>query len=393
MGNGTAKRPAKPEKPTPDFPLFPHASGVWAKKIAGRMRYFGPWSDPDGALRRYKLERSDLERGRRPRQMATGHAQLTVKDACNHFLHAKAKQRDSGDIVPRTWTEYERTALFLMNALGRDRDVADLDAQDFVELRAKMVEQGLGPVSIGNEVQRIRTLFKYAYEASLLDKPVRFGPTFKRASKKTLRQAKARRGPRMFQAVEIRTLLDKSSVHLRAMILLAVNLGYGNTDCGRLPLSAVDLKSPWISFARPKTAIARRGWLWPETITALRESLAKRKAPKPPADGLFFVTKRGLSWAKETSDAPITKEFAKLLATANLKRPGINFYSLRRTHRTIADAAGDQPAADLIMGHARDDMASEYREVIEDKRVAKVCRHVRNWLFADKKKSRARRSR
>ena len=41
---------ANPIKPRPDFPLFAHNTGRWAKKIKGKMHYFGPW--PWGALER-----------------------------------------------------------------------------------------------------------------------------------------------------------------------------------------------------------------------------------------------------------------------------------------------------------------------------------------------------
>ncbi|HJN07074.1 MAG TPA: hypothetical protein QF564_00160 [Pirellulaceae bacterium] len=56
------KRPRKPAKPE-GSPLYPHNSGKWAKKIRGKLHYFGRWDDHDAALKQYESTREALESG------------------------------------------------------------------------------------------------------------------------------------------------------------------------------------------------------------------------------------------------------------------------------------------------------------------------------------------
>jgi hypothetical protein len=43
----------------------------------------------------------------------------------------------------------------------------------------------------------------------------------------------------MFIVEEVRRLIDGAGLQLRAMILLGINAGFGNSDCANLPLSAL----------------------------------------------------------------------------------------------------------------------------------------------------------
>jgi integrase len=375
-----ADKPAKPAKPYPEFPLTAHPAGYWCKKIRGKLHYFGPWADPDGALKKYLDQKDALHAGRKPRPGTEG---LTVKDLANTFLNHKQTLVDAGELSPLTWADYKRVADELVNHTGKTRIVADLDADDFAGLRTKMAKKW-GPHRLKKSIQYVRSMFKHAYEAGLIDRPVRFGPGFKRPSMKTLRLHRAEQGLKLFTAEEVRRLLDAAGVPLKAMILLGINCGFGNADCGNLPLTATDLERGWVDYPRPKTGIARRCPLWPETVQAIREALARRPEHKDPADaGLVFVTKYGKPWAKDVADSPVTKETRKLLDALGLNGHR-NFYTLRHTFRTVADEAKDQPAADYIMGHEVPHMSSVYRETISDERLKAVTDHVRAWLFGGK---------
>jgi integrase len=371
----TRATPDTPSKPYPEFPLFPHATKRWAKKIRGQLHYFGPWTDPDGALAKYLADKDSLHAGRTPRPDPDA---LTIKALANAFLSHKQDKQDAGELSPRTWAKYKDVADLVVQHFGRQRLVADLRPEDFASLKNAMGKTW-GALRVRDFIQHIRSVFKFGYDAELMAAPMRFGPGFARPSKKTLRLERARKGPRMFEAEEIRRMLDAAGQPLHAMILLGINAGLGNADIGRLPLTAVNLESAWLNYARGKTGIGRRCPLWPETVEAIRAALAVRPEPKAEA-GLLFITKYGLPWHKETDDSPVTKETRKLLDALGIDGHR-GFYGLRHTLETIGGEAKDQVALDSIMGHAREDMASHYRERISDGRLLAVTGHVRAWVF------------
>lgn len=371
--------PNKPSKPYPDFPLYPHATGRWAKKIRGRLHYFGPWDDPEGALQRYLDQRDDLHAGRKPRMKGEG---LAVRELLNRFLTSKKRLVDAGELVPLTFQGYHEVCQRLAKSIQVSRLVSDLAADDFEKLRADLAETR-GPTSLANDITRIRSIFKYAYDSGLMDRPVRFGPNFKKPSRRVLRKVKHDKGPLMFEAHELRAMVDAATIQLRAMILLGVNCGFGNTDCGTLPFEALDLDRGWLDYPRTKNENPRRCPLWPETVEAIRHAIDARPQPKCESDSnLVFITSKGGSWIR-TNDRPISKEIRKLLKGLGLYRPGLSFYSLRRTFETIAGESLDQAAVDFVMGHIADanDMAARYRQRIGDERLIAATEHVHKWLF------------
>ena len=379
-------RAAKPKKPRPDFPLTPHPCGLWCKKVRGKLHYFGSWTDDckgEAALDRWLADKDDLLAGRVPRSRAAEDAP-TLADLVVKFLETKGILRDGGEFSPHTWEAYSAVCDELLAAFGARRLLTDLLPEDFQQLRAKWAEKW-GPVRLGNEINRARVVFNYAYKNRLVPAPILYGEGFRRPSRKVLRLARAEKGPRMFEAAELKKMINGAGQPMKAMLLLGINAALGNADIARLRFSALDLKAGWLDYPRGKTGIMRRCPLWPETVKAIIAWRKQRPAPKDPDNfDLVFTTVRGNAWDKGTGDRAITHECRKLLDELHIAG-NRNFYACRHTFETIAGESRDQVAVDAIMGHVDNTMAGEYRERISDERLLAVVNFVREWLFGKTK--------
>jgi integrase len=424
-GSRTSRKvPRKPNKPYKEFPLYPHPLGYWSKKVSGRLLHFGRWGrvvnrvvtpleDQEAAwreaLRVYKARIDDAQAGDigpgpvvGEKTEATAECYL-IKDLCNEFRSAKLRQKDNGELTPRMYAEYVLMCDMVVEQFGRDRRVDGLEPSDFKALRETMTKRW-GHLRVLNGVTRVKTIFKYAYEQGKIDRLPRYGQDFKPPSRLQLRRHKAKAGPKMFERAEVLAMIDgatvqgerenaeaeevKTDVTLRAMILLAVNCGFGNDDVAGLTEAGLNLDDGWLDYPRAKTGIQRRCPLWPETVAAIRAALAVRPKPVGVEDcGLIFLTYRGTRWVrmgdKSRSDY-VSQAFNKLLKRLKLTKPRCGFYTLRHVFRTIADGAKDIPAVRTIMGHVDSGIDATYRERMEDSRLRAVADHVRKWLWPDR---------
>jgi integrase len=387
-------------------------SGQWAKKIKGKLIYFGSVKqDPEGvvALQRYAHELPYWKRGEVPPTRGAvvnpAVASITLRELCNQFLSVQEDRQTVGELSPRSFRDYYRACERLIDHFGRGQVVTDLRPQQFTDYRLKVIAktkdgEDASPASIKGAVILVRAIFKFA--AKLVGQPIDLGDYFKPPKKTHFRRHRAAVGSRDFTADEVRRILGAADVQLKAMTLLALNCGYGNSDCAELTKSAI--KGDWVEFARVKTGIERRCPLWPETVEAVKAAIASRPNVDDSAHSdRIFITRCGVPWvrtqpkkrktkttADETAGVPmaivdsISCEFRKLLDRLGINGSR-NFYALRHTLQTQADESRDFIAVRKIMGHASNDIADAYRERVSDERLKAVVQVVHDWLFAPAK--------
>lgn len=153
---------SKPEKPRPDFPLFAHNNGQWAKKILQKMWYFGPWEDPAAAEAAYNSQAKDLHAGKKPRPAAE---QCTLEFLCDAFMTYNDEQLQAGQMKEVTHKDYRDMCVDILKLFGKARLA---DQEDFRKFANDMVKRGLGPATRGTAIARVKRLFNFGVEDGIL---------------------------------------------------------------------------------------------------------------------------------------------------------------------------------------------------------------------------------
>ena len=366
-----------------DFPLsFHKGSQLWCKTFKGKRYYFESLAaDPKGqkSVEKWLVLRDDLLAGRTPRKTSDP----TLLDLCNEWCKFKQSRVDSCELGGLAFEEYKRACAFILTVIDKQKPLRDFTPADFAKVRTESTKT-LGVNGLGKRISILKSLFKFAFDFEMIPKPMRFGPGFDKPNAKLVREARIAKGAMDFQADEIHRLLKHSSPTFKAMILLGVNGGLGNSDLCELPLSAIDLESGWMDYPRKKTATLRRIPIWKETVAAIELAISQRPSEtKSPLaflrpDGSTYVDRRQCGWR-------VVEEFSKVADDASLLSPGKGFYCLRRTFQTQAEECGDLVAVKSIMGHVDSarDMSARYRQRISDTRLQAAVEVVRQWLFGD----------
>ncbi len=391
--------PDWPPKLPPNCPLSLHPKGYQAR-IAGKTRWIAGKVPLDQALAAYHRKAAALVTKVQPMaepKPPKPNERVTLEHILNRWLIDCRNDVVSGDLRVGTYGQYRRSARRVNKLVGHWL-VEDVNPEMVRDLYSKLAAAHT-PDAAKRAIVHLRTCCQHAAEQGWCG--------LVRVGTKTIRRLARRAGATMrwklYTPAQVRTILaelDKqigesdgrrvpTLTQLRAMILLALNGGFGAMEVSELKKSEVDLAGGWLRHARGKTGAPHLVPLWPETRAALEPVLAQR-----PGDDLLFRTREGNPWCrveaamkggkvhKPVANDNVAYQFTQLVGPLGLKVRGQNFYKLKHLASTTADGAKDPHATFALFGHKLPGAKSHYVEVSPE-RIAAVAEHVRRVLLLD----------
>jgi integrase len=361
------------------FPLFKHPRGYWAKTVLKKHHYFGKIADdPQGkeALKRWLFKKDYLLAGLEPPAYDPngGDEQtINVKYLCNRYLATKEAELKAGEIVKRTFDSWKTVCVMVMDSIPGSLPLDKISPDHFEKVLLAIKTRYSSPNSRGQYTMAVRSLFKYGHDMGMLQRQMVYCPGFVKPPAMAYRKHEAATGDRSLTREEVVSLLKGADTAMRVCVLLGLQCGFSNVECALLERSSI--KDGWVVMPRIKTSVPRRIPLWPETINAIKTSIAEG-----PTDGKFVIYRK--SGMPFKSNRHVGYAFETLAAAVKVEA---RFYDLRRTLQTACENNLDNfdlPAIQAVMGHAvrQDDMSARYRQNISDDRLLAVTNAVRKWL-------------
>jgi integrase len=369
-----------------DSPLWLHkASGNWARKIRGRVFYFG--RDYDEALKKWAIQKDRLLAG----LPVVEDRSPTLGELANVFIDA-LKQRAITDQLSDAYITIVQDRLKKIIAVaGRDARLQNYSVMQWDELRNKLFRNFDGsqaaPNTAAHRIECLRILLKWSNERELVS--IKVPSSFKKPQKKSIREHRlAKKDSLWVSREDIRKLIQHADVHFKPVILLGLNCGLGTTDIARLTRDDVDTTGadPWLSVSRKKTGTMRHLWLWPETIEAIRayQEIRPAFALRVSDSDRLLLTVQRQPWI-DSSGNRVAAAFRRLRVAAGIQSR-ISHYSLRRALLTaIINLGYPEHLAKAIAGHEDSgNILLEHYVGDRDKNQIRTCLDsVRKWIFED----------
>ncbi|HEX2953089.1 MAG TPA: tyrosine-type recombinase/integrase [Bacillota bacterium] len=349
-----SKTPSKTRK----FPLTLHATGQYCKKIRGKIYYFG--KDKQEAHRRYLEQAACLHSGTTTAKVVA--RDISFFNLCNLYIDSQKTRMAYVEVSEKHFVNQVAIIKKIVEYIKPEVSVSSITILDLQNIKSSLIEKKASPHTINKFITILKAVFNWAIDNEVIEKCPKL-----RVLKKVPLTKEDRA---VFTPNQIKTLLEKSSPQMKAMIMLGLNCGFGCTDCGELRWSSLDLDKRRVCFPRSKTGVGRNLPLWPETIDAIK-GLGKKSE-------YVFLTRCGHPWVRTitktkngephmVSDNAVSKVFKKLMDSTGIEFPkGTGFYTLRRTAATFLAKSKDPFAVKELLGHASLAMASVYVQSVNE---------------------------
>ncbi len=292
---------------------------------------------------------------------------ISLEELAERFVAAQSANWREPCMTTAAYKQWLRVFLVDHSTLK----ASQFTVEHFARRKLSLKGRGYAAESINHFLSAVRAIFSFAEDAELIQK----APKLKRVRNEPKPPPGSNNKP-LYSPKDIRVLIANAGPQLRAMVLLALNCGFGLKDLHDLKWE--DIGGNRVTLPRSKTGVCQTYHLWPETkfsLEQIREAHAAKLAERSDKgcyrdeQGHVFMTRFRRTWSKDA----ISTEFRKLCRRADVPCYGI--YRMRHCASTMMSMVASPHVQRRFMRHSQLQQQVTYTHVPDaevDMAVAKV---------------------